>query len=272
MPIISDYHLHSSYSADSSEPMEQMVLAAIKKGLKQICFTEHMDLEYPYQENKKENRFEFNTDSYLYEILTLKEKYESSISINFGVELGLQKDIMRQNAIYAKSHDFDFIIASIHVCHKKDPYYPEFFEGRSEKDALTEYFQCVYENIRNFNSYDVLGHLDYVIRYSPNKDSNYSYQTYRDLIDTILNHLIENEKGLECNTGGLKSGLKDVHPCLDILKRYRELGGEIVTVGSDAHNAGQVGDSFDRACEVLKEAGFKYYTIFDGRMPEYLKL
>ena len=128
------------------------------------------------------------------------------------------------------------------------------------------------ENIKKFSNFDVYGHLDYVIRYGATKDADYSYDKYKDILDKILEALLEKEKGLEINTGGLKSGLKDLHPCMDILKRYRALGGEIITVGSDAHNASCIGDSFDRAASVLLECGFQYYTIFDKRVPEFIKL
>ena len=188
------------------------------------------------------------------------------------MELGLQTECMRQNAVFAKSYEFDFIIGSSHICHRKDPYYPAFYEGRTEEEAYREYFESVLENIRKFSNYDVYGHLDYVVRYGPNKDADYSYAKYADLLDSILEALIDKGKGLELNTGGLREGLRDANPCADVLKRYRELGGEIITVGSDSHNCSNIGHQFERACEILKECGFKYYTVFEKRSPEFRKL
>lgn len=272
MPIQSDCHLHSSHSGDSNTPMEEMILAGIARGLTTMCFTEHQDINYPDSPENPGNIFLLNTDSYLYELACLKEKYKNQIRLLFGVELGLQPDIMRQNAIYAKSYEFDFIIGSTHICHGKDPYYPAFFEGRSVEEAYREYFESILENIKKFSNFDVCGHLDYVIRYSTDKDSNYSHDKYKDIIDAILEILLEKGKGIELNTGGIKSGMKDFHPCTDILKRYRELGGEIITVGSDSHDIAHIGDYFQRATEVLKECGFRYYTVFEQRTPEYIKL
>lgn len=272
MPILSDYHLHSSFSGDSDTPMEEMVLSAIQKGLKYICFTEHMDIKYPYRPDMQDIYFEINTDSYLYDLLSYKKKYENQIRICFGVELGLQDCAVRDNAIYAKSHDFDFIIASTHVCNGRDPYYPDFYEGRPEEEAYREYFTSILNNIKKFNNFDVCGHLDYIVRYAPTKDRNYQYETYKDIIDNILSYLIENEKGIELNTGGLMKGLKDVHPCTAILKRYKELGGEIITIGSDSHTAEHIGSGFYQATQVLKDCGFGYYSVFDGRVAEYIKL
>lgn len=272
MPITADFHLHSSHSGDSDTPMESMILRGIELGLTHMCFTEHNDFDYPVISGESENIFLLNTDSYLYDLITYKRKYEDQIKLLFGVELGLQPHLMRENAIYAKSYDFDFIIGSSHVCHRKDPYYPSFFEGRSEEDAYREYFTSIIENIKKFSNYDVYGHLDYVTRYGPNKDTNYSYQKYQDLFDQILKLLIEKGKGIEINTGGTYKGMRELHPCTDVIKRYHELGGEIITVGSDAHDPSHIAAAFTRAADILKECGFRYYTIFEKRTPEFRRL
>lgn len=272
MAITADYHMHSNYSGDSEASMESMVLSAIDKGLTHICFTDHIDLEYPYSAEDKPGMFEFNPDAYVYEAVRLKEKYDGKIFINVGLELGLQPHIARQNAIFVKQHDYDFVIGSSHVCNGIDPYYKEFFNGKTDEEAYREYFENIYENIRVFGNFNVYGHLDYIVRYGASKNTNFSYSKYSDIIDKILQKLIDSEKGIECNTAGYNAGLNAPNPCLDILKRYNELGGEIITVGSDAHAPERVGADFDKAAEVLKAAGFRYYTIFDGRMPQYLKL
>ena len=270
--ITADCHLHSSFSGDSHIPMEEMVLRGIAQGLDTMCFTEHNDFDYPDQEDLDGTVFLLNTDSYLYDLAKLKEKYAGKIRLLFGVELGLQPKVLRQNAAYAKSHAFDFIIGSSHLCHDRDVYYPDFFHGRTTPEALREYFESVLENIRKFSNFDVYGHLDYAVRYAPEKDRGYSYSAFHDIFDEILKALLDKGIGLELNTGGIKDGMHDFHPCMDVLKRYRELGGEIITVGSDSHAPEHIGDSFDRAAEVLRTCGFRYYCIFEKRIPEYHKL
>lgn len=270
--ITADYHLHSSFSGDSHEPMENMVRAAIQKGLTHICFTEHMDMDYPVTEDTPEGIFLVNTDSYLYDLATLKNKYAKEIRILFGIELGLQPHLNKELALYARSHEFDFIIGSTHIVNKKDPYYPSFYEGRSEEEAYREYFQGIIDNIKKFKNFDVCGHLDYVVRYGPEMDKNYSYAKYMDLFDKILELLLENEKGIELNTGNLRKGTREASPCSAILKRYREMGGEIITIGSDAHCAKDVASDFAKAAEVLTDCGFRYYCIYENRLPEYKKL
>lgn len=272
--ITADCHLHSSHSGDSHTGMEDMILQGIQKGLKTMCFTEHNDFDYPDSDEGPGSIFLLNTDSYLYDFITFQEKYADQIRILFGVELGLQPTppVLRQNAVLARSFDFDFIIGSSHICNHKDPYYPAFYEGRSEEEAYLEYFASIVENLKKFSNFDVYGHLDYVVRYGPNKDKHYSYEKYQDIFDTILTFLIENGKGIELNTGGLGKGIHDFNPCMGVLKRYRQLGGEIITIGSDAHDTTGIAGHFEKAAEVLKECGFSYYTVFEKRVAGFHKL
>lgn len=272
MPITADFHMHSNFSGDSDAPMEAMIHKSIELGLTHMCFTEHQDLDFPICDEVPAGKFEVNADAYLYDLLKYRDKYKDKINILFGVELGLQPHIARENAIFAKAHDYDFIIGSSHICNKKDPYFPAFYEGRSEEEAYCEYFQSIIDNIKKFQNFDVYGHLDYVVRYGPNKDADYTYTKYQDLLDKILELLIDNGKGIEINTGGVVKGLKELHPCTDIIKHYKDLGGEIITIGSDAHKPEDIYRHFNRAEEVLKECGFKYYTIFEKRIPEFKKL
>ncbi len=272
MAIKADYHLHSSFSGDSDTPMEAMILKGIEAGLTQMCFTEHQDMDYVYATPQEEGIFELNTDSYLYELIKCKEKYAGKIKLLFGVELGIQPHLRRQLAVYAKSYDFDFIIASSHLCNGRDPYYPSFFENRSDEEGYREYFSSILDCLKSFRNFDVYGHLDYVVRYGKSKDADYSYEKYKDLLDQILTALLEMEKGIEVNTGAISYGLRDLNPCMDILKRYKALGGEIITVGSDAHRPDRIARGFDRAAEVLTACGFKYYCTFEKRTPEFHRI
>ena len=272
MAITADFHLHSSFSGDSDTPMEKMILKGIELGLIEMCFTEHNDFDYPATGSNPSGFWEVNPDAYLYDFLKLREKYADKMTLLFGIELGLQPHLSKRNAAFAKAHDYDFIIGSSHLCNGKDPYYASFYEGRSQEEAYREYFESILENLKVYSNFDVYGHLDYVVRYGPQKDEGYSYELYRELFDKILTKLIDMGKGIEVNTGGLAKGMRDVHPCSGILKRYRELGGEIVTVGSDAHVTGLIAHAFDRAGEILKDCGFRYYAVYEKRQPVFHKL
>ncbi len=272
MAIKADFHLHSSFSGDSKTPMEEMILAGIRSGLNCMCFTEHMDMDFIYIKPEEEGQFTLNTDSYLYDLLKYKEKYASQIKLLFGVELGVQPHLRRELAVYAKSFDFDFIIASSHLCNGQDPYYPSFYEGRTDEEAYREYFTSILDNLKAFGNFDVYGHLDYVVRYGQTKDAEYCYDKYKDILDAILETLLEMEKGIEVNTGAIAYHLRDLNPCTDIIRRYHQLGGEIITVGSDAHEPKAITRSFDRAADILLSCGFKYYTTFEKRTPEFHRI
>lgn len=272
MAVNADFHLHSSFSGDSTTPMEDMILKGIELGLSTMCFTEHLDMDYVCSNSEDEGIFELNTDSYLYELAKYKEKYAGKIRLLFGVELGVQPHLKRELAVYAKSYDFDFIIASSHLCNRKDPYYPSFYEGRADAEAYREYFSSIPDNLKAFDNFDVYGHLDYVVRYGKTKDENYRYEDYSDILDRILETLIEKGKGIEINTGAISYGLKELNPCTDILKKYRALGGEIVTIGSDAHTPERIAEGFGRAAEILTACGFRYYTTFEKRSPEFHRI
>ena len=272
MTVRADLHMHSSFSGDSDTPMDEMIRAGLSRGLTHICFTEHMDLDYPVSSETPPGFFELDGDAYRRAFLGCRENWGEHIGLLFGVELGLQPHLAQANARFARSYEFDMIIGSSHVCHGKDPYYPSFFEGRSQEEAYREYFASILENIRVFSEFDVYGHLDYVVRYGPRREQGYSYAAYRELFDAILTMLIQKGKGIELNTGGLSGGLREPHPCLEVLRRYRELGGEILTVGSDAHTPDRVGGFFDRAREILEACGFRYYTVFEKRKPVFIPL
>ena len=137
---------------------------------------------------------------------------------------------------------------------------------------LGEYFESILENISAYDGFDVYGHIDYVVRYGPNKNREYSYGRYKDILDEILKKLISMGKGIELNTGGYHYGLGEPNPCTAVIRRYRELGGEIITIGADAHTPDKIACAFDKAASVLEACGFRYYTIFKDRKPEFISL
>lgn len=267
--MISDYHLHSSFSGDSETTPEQMIEYAIELGLKEMCFTDHYDLDYPEEEP---DSFLFDIPEYFKKLTTLKARYEEHISIRIGIELGLQKHLKKECEEIVKNNPFDFVIGSSHVVNHMDPYYPEYYKGRKEEACYREYFEVVLENLETFHDFDVYGHLDYIVRYGPNKNRFYSYEAYKDILDEILKTCLKHNIGLELNTGGLAYGLNQPNPHPDILKRYKQLGGEIITVGSDAHEPARLAYAFDQAAEILAACGFTHYTVFKNRKPHFIKL
>ena len=263
-----DYHLHSSFSGDSKTPMEEMIRQGIRLGLPAMCFTEHLDPDFP----DGDCSFDLDIPAYQEKLMELKESYQDRIQIYFGLELGLQPHLTKEIPRIAASAPFDFLIGSTHVADHMDPYEKTFFQGRTEYEAYHRYFEVLLENLKTFSCFDTCGHIDYVVRYGPNQNRDYTYEKYQDILDEVLKTLIEKQIGLECNTAGFKYGLGHPNPTEKILARYRELGGEILTLGSDAHAPEHIAYNFRETGEILKACGFRYYTIFKERKPEFLSL
>ena len=266
--IICDFHNHTNFSADCNSTPESMIEKAIDLGLSYLCTTDHMDPDM----HCAGLDFTFDLNQYFDKHLELKERYKNQITLLTGIELGLQPHISETLSDILNSGTFDFVIGSAHVCDQMDPYFPEYWEGKTEHEGTHRYFEYILECIEAFQNFDVFGHIDYVVRYGPTKAENYSYQKYKEIIDEILKSLVSKNIGLELNTAGLKYGLGFAHPHTDILKRYKELGGEIITVGSDGHLPEHLAYDFDKVPSILKACGFEYYTMFKNRKPEFIKL
>lgn len=276
--IQADMHMHTWFSTDSEACPRDMADEAVRKGLKTICFTDHFDkddLEWGEEGI-------FDVDAYFVEMQKLQEEYAGKLNIRIGIELGLRTYLKDYYEELTKKYPFDFVIGSVHnVPYKKDaegnilytdPAAEKLFTDRTDKKAYRLMMETTLENVRTSDCFQTLGHLDYVVRYGKSREKEYSYTDYEDIIDEILKLLIEKEKGLEVNSAGLKYGLPFAHPHPDVLKRYRELGGEIITIGADAHKPEHIAYDFAKAEEILKSCGFKYYTDFFEQKPVFKQL
>lgn len=266
--IICDYHNHTDFSADSDTPAEKMIEQAISLGLSYLCITDHMDPDM----DSLGLDWTFSLPGYFERYRKLKERYGSSITLLTGIELGLQPHLSEKLTEILSYGPFDFVIGSAHVCDRQDPYFPEYWQGKTDEEGIFRYFEYILETLAAFEDIDVYGHLDYVVRYAPSKAATYSYRKYAEILDEILKTLISKNIGLELNTAGLKYGLGFAHPHPDILRRYRDLGGEMITIGSDAHKPEHLAYAFEKVSDILKSCGFQYYTIFKNRKPEFVKL
>jgi len=265
-----DSHLHTKFSTDSDAEPYEYIKKAKKLGLESICFTDHNDFDFPLEDGKEVFLLDFK--SYLDYMLNLREELRGKFDLRIGLEQGLMKSVAKRVDEFDKDKKLDFIIGSSHLVDGKDPYYESFWKDKEEKEVIRRYYETIIENIKSCNNFDVYGHLDYVIRYAPTKDKNYNWRDYYDYFHEILSLLINKGKGIEVNTAGLKAGLKNPNPSIDIVKMYKELGGEILTVGSDAHEPKYLSFEFKRVEEMLKAAGIKYYCGFRARKAEFFSM
>lgn len=260
-----DVHMHTSFSHDSETEPREMIEGAIKKGLEMICITDHYDKDYLGWGEESV----FNADKYFQTLLPLREEYKDRIDVRIGVELGMQPQLGGFFTEFTKKYPFDFVIGSLHVVDGDDPAIGTVFDGKTDVQVYARAFEEMLEDIENTPDFDVLGHIDYVVRYGKNREKDYSYARFADEIDAILKAVIERGKGIELNMAGLKYGLPFAHPHPDVLKRYRELGGEIITVGADGHCPEHIAYDFEKADEILKSCGFRYYAEFKDRKPVF---
>lgn len=267
-----DCHVHTSFSSDSEASMESMVLGAIDRGLSTITFTDHMDYDFP---DCYDMDFLFEPDSYFGELNRLKGKYSDRISILAGIELGLKPSYTRDYNELLSRYGFDFVIGSTHLVDNIDPYFEEYWDNHNnendERTCINRYFEAVYENITFYNNFNSLGHLDYIIRYSPYKPSSYDYRNHMELIDEILKLIIRKDIALEVNTSGYKSNSAP-NPSSDVIRRYMELGGKLITFGSDAHSPEYIAFRFNELKDMLNSIGIYEYAIYKGRTPCILKV
>ena len=265
--IKADFHVHTEFSGDSFVEVKKQIERAIDIGLEYIAITDHCDLNLYSRKG-----WALDVASYVNEINNIKEKYKNKISVLLGIEMGLVSNLKEQIDNIVNTYDFDFVIGSQHAVNGIDIGFEvdKYFKNRSVKQAYRQYFEYIYENVRNFTSYDVYGHLDYVIRYGP--DKHFELDEYKDLIEEILRVIIKNDKGIEINTAGMRKNLGYFHPHIEILKMYKELGGEIITIGSDAHFSEHIGYKFQDVPDLLKSVGFNYYTVFEKRIPKFLSI
>lgn len=280
--ILYDFHTHTAFSSDSKTPAREQADEAVRRGLKGICFTDHMDVSFPY-DVKSPGNFIFDADRYFEEMIPLREEYKDRLDIRIGMEIGLRNEPGLAESTEAEykrlleGYSFDFIIGSTHCLENVDPYFPYYWENKTVKEGIRIYYEAILHNVKAAGSFDSCGHLDYLIRYVPHKDGwkgpeSYRPAEYMDIIDEILKVLINRGIALECNSAGLKYGIGFAHPHDDILDRYRELGGELITIGSDGHCPEHLCYDFDKVEKMLSDHGFRYYMIYRDRKPEALRL
>lgn len=263
-----DYHTHTEFSFDSTEPMENQVKKAISLGFDEMVITDHHESD----PTNEEYFFETDIDAYIKHFNTIKQKYKNQINLKLGAEIGYEargRDILNK---FVNDHPFEFVICSLHSLEGSDFYLPDFFVDKTKEESYSQYFITIQAFLKDFQNFEVLGHIDFIRRYGNYENTELKYLDYKELIDNILKDLIYNGKGIEINTSGIRYGIGEMHPGYDIVKRYRQLGGEIITIGSDAHRSEDMGANYDHARAILKEAGFKYFTTFTDRKPTFRKL
>ncbi|REB06454.1 PHP domain-containing protein [Sporosarcina sp. BI001-red] len=256
-----DYHMHTSFSADCEVLPEEMVRASIQKGLTEICFTDHVDYDYP----DKNFIFDFNQQAYKESITHLQDRFGNEIRVKRGVEIGVQPHLLDTYKKLIQDEEFDFVICSLHTVEKKDLHFGAIFENRTIDEAFDAYFQELLRCIRKFGAYSVLGHVDLIKRYAKKASSH----DFHDCLKELFAEIIPRGKGIEINTSGVRYGLPTAMPSIDILKLYKSSGGEILTIGSDAHKPLEVGFDIRKNLQLASDIGFRFVATYDKGDPQF---
>ncbi len=280
-----DYHVHTEFSDDSIYRMEDAIIDAIHMGLHEICFTDHVDygvkrdcddprgIEYRSGGPGEPEQMEMvNVDYYMYEatIRELRYYYFNRISIKMGLEFGMQTHTIPQyEALFAKC-PLDFVILSVHQVEDKEFWTQEFQRGRTQQEYNERYYKEILALVKQYHNYSVLGHLDLISRYD--KAGSYPFEKIKPLVTEILKTVIADGKGIEINTSSYRYGLPDLTPSRNILKLYKELGGTIITIGSDCHKKEHLGFHIQETKQELLRLGFTQFCTFDKMTPIYHNL
>lgn len=276
--MFADYHVHTAFSDDSVYPMENVIQDAIAMHMDEICFTEHVDygIKFDQEPGKpilyRGNEPLTNCDYPLYmkTIQEMKKKYGHKITIKTGMEFGMQKHTIPQYQALFDHYPFDFILLSIHEIDNQEFWNQEYLQGKSQKEVYEGYYQALYELVSSYKDYSVLGHMDLINRYD--KQGAYPFEKIKPWIQKVLEVVIQDQKGIEINTSSKRYGLKDSTPSKEILQLYHDLGGTILTIGSDSHKPEHLGCGIQEAKEMLKEIGFQTYCTYEKMTPIFHKL
>ena len=266
-----DYHVHTSHSSDCPSSPRQMLDAAVEKGIKQICFTDHYDLDYVY-----DGGLTLVTDlpPYVEDVRRLQQEYQGKIDLCLGIEAGIHTSALDRLADCLAGYPWDYVIGSMHILNPPHPNYhvAESWEGKTSRDVIREYLPQLIENIQLYPDFDCVGHITYFSKFSPLTENREMFYRYApDEFDELFRILAATGRGIEINTS-TKDRYGYTLPEFECIKRYRELGGEIITIGSDAHFPEYLGNNFNYCLDMCRRAGFEYVATFKNRKPVFHKL
>lgn len=265
-----DYHIHTNMSDDSDTPYTAQAERAIRLGLKEICFTDHHDPDY----TDPDFPFLLDFPKYHNMLEEAAERYYKDIIIKRGMELGIQSSCLDKCVDSARNYHYDFIIGSFHMVSGVPVDFKEFYEGKSNLEVQEEYYNYMLECVKEFKDYSVLGHINLVDRYQhlymPGEPLN--PPEVMEIIREVLKIVIYDGKGIEFNTSAFRYRTPVTLPTTEILKMYKELGGEIITLGSDAHTPEYIALNFREAADLIGTLGFRYVCSFNEMQPDFIKV
>ncbi|NMA69988.1 MAG: histidinol-phosphatase HisJ family protein [Desulfitobacterium sp.] len=261
-----DYHTHTLNSLDGHDDIFALCENAIAQGLREITITDHFESSLG-----NDQYLRYNAKETFSQISEARQKFEGKLIIKAGVELGQPHLFPEYSLKLIENHPYDYVLGSAH----RMPDSVDFGEVEYTAENLSSYclkYLDVVKGLAQWNHFDCVGHFDLVKRYAANYQLKAQLLDYKERVAEILKILIQNGKGIEVNTSGLRQSSGECLPDFDIIRFYRQLGGEIITVGSDAHWASDIAKGIEDAIEIIHNAGFRYLTIYTNRKPRMVKI
>lgn len=280
--MYADYHIHTEFSDDSTELMETHIEHAIKLGMDELCFTDHVDYgikqdwdEFDQPLKIQDGKYyicNVNYPEYFAKLLRMRRIYQDKISIKTGLELGVQQHtIHKYQALFNKyAKEMDFALLSIHQVEDKEFWTQDFQRGRTQDEYNMRYYEEMLAVVERFHDYSVLAHVDLISRYD--KAGLYPFEKIKPILTKIFQIIIKDGKGIELNTSSRHYKLNDTTPARDILRLYHSLGGRIITIGSDAHNVGRLAEDVPESKNILRKLGFTEFCTFEKMQPIFNKI
>ena len=256
-----DYHVHSNFSCDCKHSMAEMCAAAVARGIAELGFTEHYDL-FPGEQD--ECRDSFRLEPWAAALERVQADFAGTLTVRAGVEIGEPHLYHAETTALLARYPFDYVLGSLHWVGKDSVFSTAYFEARTHDEAYRLFYEEL-ERLTAVGDFDILSHFDVPVRTSFAVYGTYTPLDYADYLRPALRNCVERGLALDLNTAALRRRANVLTPGLDILRLYVELGGERVTLGSDAHRPEHVGSHLEVALEVARAAGLKYLTHFENR-------
>ena len=271
MPLY-DMHVHSNVSLDCVAPMADTAKIALSKGLKGLCFTDHLNLIHPETVDTPDPNCYTNWQKGYSEIEKTRAAWGDQLEILHGMELAEITLDLEQAKECAKAPGIDFLLGAAHTAKGCTDFFYVTFPDQAFCQAVIDSYLDGNIRLASLNMVDTIAHIGYPQRYMVRQGFSIRLMDYEEKLRHLLTIMIQTGQGLELNSSGLRQGAGETFPPLPALKLYRDLGGEIVTIGSDAHRGQDVAANFKDVKELLHEAGFSHYTIFRQRKPVFIAL
>ena len=265
-----DSHIHSVNSPDGVHSLMYLAEHTEEKALIGLAVTDHVEC-------LRFDELGYRTRIAQSAVDTAKARvaFRHKMTITFGVELGVARAMYDVADYIINLYPFDFVLGACHISRRGEELAYIDYSAFSDKELdklVADYFEDMLELAR-WNKFDCLAHMTYPMRCAM-RNNNISIPTepYREQIEELLCILVETGKALELNTSGLRGPLKDTLPPKWVIKRYKELGGQLITIGSDAHKAEYIGEGINHAMQMLADVGYEYFAFYRQRKPIMMRI